>query len=194
MSGKGTKKNPIKRIYHKRTKTIKNSKNNNSIGKYVYHGSPSNFDIAKPSYTRRGQYIDGKFETAFEGTTLHATPHKWIALNYTHDKPRNLEFIHNSKKYHYSTGVSLFNNNKNILIIGQKTLEHSMKKLYGKGGYLYVFEAKDFTTAKGLGNLEVISYEPQKPIKKIFIKNPVKEMKKMGVKFVFMDATKRDKL
>ena len=192
MSGKATKKTHIKRIYRKKTKTLKNSKNNNTSGKYVYHGSPVDFDIAKPSFTRRGKYIDGKFEIAFEGTTLHATPHKWIALSYTHDKAKNLEFTHNGKKYHYTSGVSLFDNNKKVFIIGQKTLEQSMKKLFGKGGYLYVFEAKDFTTAKGLGNLEVISYEPQKPIKKIFIKNPIKEMEKLGVKFIFEDITKRE--
>jgi hypothetical protein len=191
MSGKATKKNPLKRVYHKKTKTLKNSKNNNTTGKYVFHGSPSDFVIAKPSYTRRSKMIDGKLEIVFEGTTLHATPYKWIALYYLHNKMQNLEFINNGKKYYYSTGVSLFNNNKKVMIFGQKNLEYSLKKIYGKGGYLYIFEEKNFTTAKGLGNLEVISYEPQKPIKKIFIKNPVKEMKKLGVIFDFKDITKK---
>jgi hypothetical protein len=34
---------------------------------------------------------------------------------------------------------------------------------------------------------ELISYEEQKPNKIEFIKDPIKEMKRLGVKFVFVD-------
>lgn len=153
----------------------------------VYHGSRLKFDIAKPSFTMRAKLIKGERHVAYEGISLHASPHKWIALSYTDNRQW---FIKNGKKEYFRVGVSLFNNNKKIYITGKRNLEYSLKKIYGNGGYLYTFDAKNFKHVKGLGPLEVLSYEEQKPNRIEFIKNPVKEMKKLGVNFIFIDITK----
>lgn len=87
-------------------------------------------------------------------------------------------------------GVNLYNNNHTIQITGKKSLEYSLNKLYGNGGYLYTFDAKDFKFVTGLGTSEVITTEPLKYKKREFIKDIVKEMKKIGVKFIFVDETK----
>jgi len=154
---------------------------------YVYHGSKYNFTIARPSYTTRGTIKNNKVSINYEGVSLHATPYKWIALSYIHNRK---SFISKGVKKKFSVGVSLFTNDKYITIYGKKNLEYSLQKLYGNGGYLYKFDKKNFTSVKGLGPLEVISYTKQKPLQKIFIQDPVKEMKKLGVKFTFVDITK----
>ena len=46
-----------------------------------------------------------------------------------------------------------------------------------------------FIWKKGLGANELISYEEQIPKKIEFVKNPVREMKKLGVKFAFINVT-----
>jgi hypothetical protein len=155
---------------------------------YVYHGSPINFDIGKPSYTQRGT-LD---KINYKGVSFHATPHRYIALNYL---AKRTPFTYKGDKYHYTTGVSLFQANKFISIYGYKSLEDSLNIIYGDGGYLYTFDAKDFHWVEGLGPLEVISLEPLKPIKKEFIsgKELLEEMKKEGVQFRFKDITKDEK-
>ena len=82
-------------------------------------------------------------------------------------------------------------NHKIIYIYGKRSLEYSLNKLYGNGGYLYLFDKKYFKRVKGIGINELISYTEQIPKKKIFLKNPVKEMEKIGVKFHFIDITKK---
>ena len=81
--------------------------------------------------------------------------------------------------------------NKEVAIYGKRSLEYSLEKIYGKGGYLYTFDAKNFKHVKGLGENEVMSLEEQEPLKKQFIKDPVKMMKKEGVNFIFVDLTKK---
>ena len=53
---------------------------------YVYHGSHYKFDVVHPSRTRRTSTKNGKHVINYDGISLHATPHKWIALSYTHSK------------------------------------------------------------------------------------------------------------
>jgi len=63
-------------------------------------------------------------------------------------------------------GISLYQKNYKIWVYGKKNLEYTLDKLYGKGGYLYSFDAKDFETIKGLGTLEVVSLKIIKNLKK----------------------------
>ena len=158
----------------------------------VYHGSEFNFDIAKPNYNVRAHLDTNKKQIIdYKGVSLHVTPYKWIALAYTYTKRQY--FIHNGKKYVFNMGVDLKKkpNHKIIYIYGKRSLEYSLNKLYGNGGYLYLFDKKHFKRVKGIGINELISYTEQIPKKKIFLKNPVKEMEKIGVKFNFIDITKK---
>ncbi len=162
---------------------------------YVYHGSVHNFDIAKPSRTSRGHRTkSGRIVQDYEGISLHATPYKWIAMSYMAEK--RAKFTLKGKKYYFRHGVPVRTKdegfyNKHVYITGKRSLEYSLEKIYGKGGYLYTFDAKHFKHVKGLGENEVMSLEDQKPLKKQFIKDPVKMMKKEGVKFIFVDLTKK---
>lgn len=151
----------------------------------VYHGSEHHFEIAKPSWTRR---VNINREVVYKGVSLHATPHKWIGLAYTAKKGAG--YIHKGKKLRFNMGVSLHTNNMIVHISGKKSLEYSLDKLYGDGGYLYTFDANKFKHVKDLGELEVLSYNQEVPKKIEFIKNPVKEMEKLGVIFRFHDGTK----
>jgi len=159
-------------------------KNKSEHMKYVYHGSLYKFDIAKPHSTSRGSIKNGKQVINYEGISLHATPHKWIALSYIWSK--GISYIKNGESKHFNVGVSLFNNDKEIDIWGIKSLEYSLEKIYGGGGYIYTFNAKYFKHIKGLGPLEVLSYTEQTPNKIEFIKDPGKEMKKFRVKCKFI--------
>jgi ribosomal protein S18 acetylase RimI-like enzyme len=154
---------------------------------YVYHGSPIKFDSehAIPKRNIRSRLSkDGEQEVIFDQESFHATPYKWIALAYTYSaKPQEIE----GKTAHYNVGVSLYNNTKEVDILGFNSLEESLKKLYGTGGYLYYFGKDKFIFKEGLGDLEVITEEKIKPISVERIDNPVEEMKKLGVAFKFVD-------
>ena len=161
---------------------------------YVYHGSYLNFDIAKPSRTGRG-YLNkkGEFVRTYEGVSLHATPYKWIALSYMANK--RAKFVHKGKNIRFKSGVTVAKKeedfyNKEITICGKRSLEYSLEKIFGDGGYLYTFDAKHFKHVKGLGENEVMSLKELKPLKKQFVKDIVSMMKKEGVKFEFEDLTK----
>ena len=159
----------------------------------VYHGSSIKFKVAKPTYTSRGHLKNGKVIQDYEGISLHSTPYKWIALAYT-SKKLNC-YIHNGKRQYFGMGAPVKHKdsefkNKSVMIFGKRSLGYSLNKLYGKGGYLYTFDSSDFIWVKGLGANEVISYEEQVPKEIEFIKDPVKEMLRLGVKFVFVDETK----
>ena len=159
---------------------------------YVYHGSTRNFDMAKPSFTQRTHKNKGRIIIDYEGISLHVTPYKWISLAYTGDRPT---YKHKGIEYYFNFGVPVeckddeFKN-KIVGIYGKKSLEYSLNKIYGKGGYLYTFSKNEFIWKKGLGANEFISYKEQKPQTIEFIKNPIKEMKKMGVQFEFIDEIK----
>lgn len=150
----------------------------------MYHGSPHKFDIAEPNKTVRFRWKDGKQIIKYSGVSLHVTPCKWIALSYIGTRAT---FIKNGKRKRFLVGVSLYNNDHVVSIFGKKNLEYSLKKIYGKGGYLYTFDTKHFTNVPGLGPLESISLTSQKPSKREFIKNPVKKMKELGVTFEFKE-------
>ncbi|AYV79347.1 MAG: hypothetical protein Faunusvirus10_10 [Faunusvirus sp.] len=156
---------------------------------YVYHGSPYRFKVGKPMPTTRGKFVNGKLIIGFQATTFHVTPHKWIALNYTGIHPY---FYHKGKRLQYTTGVDLYKNNHIVEVHGKNSLKYSLDKIYGKTKtrYIYIFDKKRFTTAKGLGKSEMVSYTEEKPIKIIKIRDAVAEMQKEGVKFVFRDITK----
>lgn len=164
----------------------------------VYHGSTVNVDVVKPSLTKRTQIKNGKRVILYEGVSLHATKHKWIAMSYLRNK--RVAFIHKGKPITFKVGVSLFNKSgkpkkRRIMIYGKRDLEYSLSKLF-TDGYLYTFSSKLFVgneTIKGLGDLEVVSYNEEIPKKKLFIPDPVKTMRNMGVEFIFIDLTKSDK-
>lgn len=155
--------------------------------KYVYHGSPREFDsdhaIPKRNIRSRTN-AEGKVEVIFDETSFHATPYKWIALAYTyHAAPYEID----GKTAHYNMGVSLYENTKEIEVYGFESLEQSLKVLYCKGGYVYHFDKDVFIYKEGLGDLEVIVTQATKPIVVERVEDPVEEMKKLGVTFKFVD-------
>ena len=155
--------------------------------KYVYHGSNKEFD-SEHAIPKRNIRIaegnDGKEETIFDEESFHATPYKWIALAYTYkSEPYEID----GKTAHYSMAVSLYEDTGEVEIFGFGSLEESLQKLYGSGGYLYHFDKDKFIYKEGLGNLEVIVQEPTKPITVERVENPVEEMQKLGVTFRFTD-------
>jgi hypothetical protein len=154
---------------------------------YVYHGSHKQFDSdhARPKRNRRIRIGEnGEEKVIFDQESFHATPHKWIALAYTYKaKPYEI----NGKTAHYNMGVSLYENKKEVEILGFNSLEESLKEIYGEGGYIYYFDKDSFSHKDGLGNLEVIVTEPTKPVKVERIEDPVEEMKKLGITFRFID-------
>jgi hypothetical protein len=149
--------------------------------KVVFHGSPTCFDEAKPSPTKR---IKGG-KVIYDATSLHATPEIYIALSYT---AKRVSVEIEEKRFHLATGVSLYQLDKTISIIGVKDLDFSLSKLFGTG-YLYVFDASDFHTTDGLGDLEVISTKPLKPLLRIEVKDPVALLKSMNIRLQFVDAS-----
>jgi hypothetical protein len=160
---------------------------NESEDPYVYHGSSRKFDSehAVPKRNIRSRLTEsGEQEVIFDRQSFHATPHKWIALAYTFNaKPYEIE----GKIAHYNMGVSLYENNKKVHVWGFGSLEESLEKIYGDGGYLYYFDRNLFFHTEGLGNLEVIATEPVKLTDVERISDPVEEMKKLGVFFHFKD-------
>lgn len=156
---------------------------------YVYHGSNKEFDssFAKPKrQIRSRENAQGFTEVIFDEESFHATPHKWIALAYTHTE-KTLEI--DGVEITYNIGTDLYKNTNEVIVLGAHSLEKSLEILYGNGGYVYYFDKVDFIHKQGLGNLEVIIQKPIKPISIEKINNPVEEMKKLGVKFIFIDLT-----
>jgi hypothetical protein len=155
---------------------------------YVYHGSHELFDLAIPKrQIRKGLNPDlngEKYITVFDDISFHATPYKWIALNYI-CQCQNV--IYQGKEYWHATGVDLRKYKEEIEVFGVESLEKSLEVLFGQGGYLFTFNAEDFIHQEGLGINEVIAKSPVKPISIERIDNPVSEIKKLGIPFVFKD-------
>lgn len=84
-------------------------------------------------------------------------------------------------------GVSLYDHTEELQIFGFESLEKSLEKLYGDGGYLFVFEKNKFFHTEGLGDLEVITKEPLEPVRVEKIDDPVAELRKLGITFKFTD-------
>ncbi len=160
----------------------------NLDNKFVYHGSPREFDSehANPKRNVRSKWNKETeaYDVIFDQESFHATPYKWIALAYTY---KSVPYEIDGKPAHYNMGVSLYDNTNEVDILGFNSLEESLRVLYGDGGYLYHFNKDKFLYKEGLGNLEVIVEEPIKPITIERIDDPVAEMKKLGVTFRFID-------
>lgn len=139
---------------------------------YVYHGSAQRIPEVIPKRNVRRDSLGG---VIWDKTSFHATPYKWIALAYIRKKDAE-----------ETTGVDLYREKKVIEIYGRTTLEDALRNLYGSGGYIYTFDAKDFSWEEGLGNLEVFTSSSIRPIKEEHIVDPVTDMKKLGIEFVFI--------
>jgi len=161
---------------------------NNPDEKYVYHGSHELFETAIPKRQRRkSKSFNGKgWVTVFDEISFHTTPYKWIALNYI-CQCQNISY--EGKEYWHATGVSLKKYKEKIEVYGVESLEKSLEILYGKGGYLFTFDAKHFHHQEGLGELERISKKDMKPLSVERINDPVAELKKLGIAFKFIDIT-----
>jgi hypothetical protein len=151
----------------------------------VYHGSPRPFGTVEPKLNKRVRIEQGEPVVIFNEVSFHATPHRWIALAYTYDGRQTFEL--NGKEMSYSMGVDLYGTDKVVTVLGTGSLEESLSKLYGKGGYLYHYDASHFFYTEGLGNREVITKDSIDPIEAEHITHPVEEMKKEGVEFHFID-------
>lgn len=90
-------------------------------------------------------------------------------------------------------GVNLYENNHEVAIFGSISLEHSLGVLYGKGGYLYIFETSAFLHVEGLGTLEVITQEKVRPIDIQWIPDPVQALRDEGVAFRFIVEQKAER-
>lgn len=145
---------------------------------YVFHGSDQRFNVVNPSQTKR---VGLKGEINYEGISVHATPHLYLALSYTYDR---------SNAQCYRAAISLFEKDNEMLIIGKKSLEESLQNLWPKGkfGYIYVLDKNQFHHVKGLGPLEVISLEPVKPIRVLKIGGIPTLLKKMEIELFFKEA------
>jgi hypothetical protein len=136
----------------------------------VYHGSADLIERIEPRKNIR--FANEKI--IWDAVSFHATPYRWIALAYTR-----------AKGVPETTGVDLYELNPVVDVFGPATLEEALTSLYGKGGYLYEFNASDFSHAEGLGNLEVFTGKSVEPIQITRIEDPVAEMRAEGVEFRF---------
>lgn len=156
--------------------------------KYVYHGSQKFHDKAVPVRNRRSKkQKDGTVVTIFDQESFHATPHKWIAVAYTYTPAR---YEIDGKTAHHNIGVDLYDHKKKLEIYGFESLEKSLKALYGEGGYVTSFNAKDFHYTEGLGNLELITTKEIDAVEVEQIKDPLSFLKKEGVEFEYIDLGK----
>lgn len=156
----------------------------------VYHGSPKKFNIAKPAFTKRVHLVKNKMVIDYEGISLHVTPYKWIALSYMMRK--RVSYLCNGKTKYFTVGAPVKKKdsdyrNKIIYIHGKRSLKYSLDKIYSGGGFLYTFKKSKFKRVKGLGENELISFDAQVPDKIEYVNDPVKEMTKLGVNFVFVN-------
>ncbi len=136
----------------------------------VYHGSAVKIETTIP---RRNVRMSDS-QIVWDRASFHATPYRWIALAYMRNKSA-----------FETTGIDLYHYRPVVEIIGPTTLENALKNLYSEGGYLYEFDARDFSHAEGLGNLEVFTDRAVQPVRATFVTNPVAEMEKEGVTFLF---------
>lgn len=157
--------------------------------KFVFHGSPRTFD-GESAIPRQNMRVNEAGEVIFDEISFHATPHKWIALAYTYTQVP-IEGMDGDDAF-YSMGVNLDSDTKEVAIYGVGSLEESLKVLYGNGGYLYHFDNGGFVYKEGLGSQEVISSSEVTPLHTERIDDPVAEMQKLGVKFVFFNMIEKN--
>lgn len=153
--------------------------------KYVYHGSRELFEHVVPKRQVRTQLQeDGSQKIIFDDTSFHATPYRWIALAYIYNQTG---YEIDGKMAHYNIGVSLYNYREELDIFGFSSLEESLQKMYGDGGYIFAFEKEKFFHTDGLGTFEVITRNDVVPAKIERIDDPVKLLRELGIKFKFID-------
>lgn len=144
----------------------------------VFHGSATHcIETVEPRRNLRIQNVDGKEVVIFNQLSFHSTKHQWIALAYTYTTIQG-----------YGMGVDLYGNpdDKVIAVYGPESLEETLRRMYGAGGFLYVFCAGHFFHTEGLGDLELITQSPIRPLSVRHIQDPVGAMKAEGVTFEFV--------
>lgn len=128
-------------------------------GQYVFHGSPTRIDgKLLPNHTQR---ITGR-RVMYDETSLHATPLLYVSLTYLARHP--------TLNQNCSSSVSLFKaeNTMGISCADRKeTLQATFDILFSRGGYVYVLPAERFSSRKGLGMLEVVSFKGEKPVDRV---------------------------
>lgn len=123
---------------------------------YVYHGSPNGgIKILKPKPSKIIDYENAVF----------ATSEKWLAIS----------FIRFWKDSDFQQG---FYNNKPYM---KEQYKDVFDKIFNKGGWLYYLKKDTFVHDSRLMNVELISKVSVKPEKKEYIRDPIKEMKKLGL-------------
>lgn len=157
---------------------------------YVFHGSPVLLEgeAAVPKRNIRSRGEGDKEEIIFDDISFHATPYRWIALAYTYTSRQ--EYDLDGRKVYYNMGVSLYEYDPIIDVYGFESLEKSLEKLYGAGGYVYIFDKAHFFHTKGLGALEVITQMSVQPVRIEWVGDPMTELKKSGVTFRFIDLAR----
>ena len=159
-----------------------------SESQYVYHGSPEIFDVAIPKRQIRSKKDAlGKQQVIFDQVSFHVTSFRWIALAYTY---KSKQISTSEKAAYYTMGVDLYEYMLEITIYGTGSLEQSLAKLYGDGGYVLTFKREDFFHMQGLGNFELISTRNVQPVSRERIDKPVQQMLDAGVRFEFIDILK----
>ena len=149
-------------------------------GGYVFHGSPTSFDVLEPYQTQRR--TNGV--VVYDAVSAHATPLLCCALNYL-AAPFD---YNNGYENGYNNGVSLKEVPvREIEVFGPKTRKDAMNHLFGRGGYMYAFKSNDFRHVRGLGMSEVISLTSVVPIYKVRLSYAdILEMARfIGISFVF---------
>ena len=159
-----------------------------SEDEFVFHGSAKLFEEAKPVKSLRyGVDKNGNRVIKFNEVSFHATRYKWMAISYTNSR---VFYKNNEESLTYTQGVSLYKYDESVGIWGFESLEDSLEKMYGNGGYVYVFSKDKFFHKDGLGDLEVMTKEELKPEAIIRVDDPIKELKKYGIEFDFIDQLK----
>ena len=145
--------------------------------KFVYHGSPKNFNIVIPEHIckkhKKKIIYDGNYFIAYIDK-IYTLANMGIPQIHTDGTPVRYEI-----------------NNNIINIYGPDDLETSLKLLYPSGIYLYTFNSKDFKYIYGLEKYEIITDKKVAPIKKVYIENISDMIKKLGGTFIYKENIKK---
>lgn len=144
--------------------------------------------IAVPKqHTRIKVDKTGNQKIIFDEKSFHATLLKWVAIAYLYNRKKYQSI---GKIYRYNMRIDLYKNKKVIVVEGKISLKYSLEKLYEDGGYLYSFDMNNFVPKRGLGKLDMVASAPVKAVGVQRVKNPVLELKKIGVSFKFINTSK----
>jgi hypothetical protein len=158
---------------------------NSPSREFAYHGSPHPLQKAVPKrHVRSREQNDGTRTITFDDRSFHATPYYWIALAYTCNRK---SYLLNHATVTYNMGVDLYDSSEKISIYGFESLEKSLTALYGDGGYIHLFDQKDFFYTPGLGDRECITTQTLAPIRTERIDDPVRILQSLGITFAWYD-------